>query len=372
MVVNVDIQPALDRQTGIGRLVRCLAEGLGAARGADEVQLFCFDFRGRGVPFATPGAVVRTVRWCPGRLAGKAWQVFGAPAYDRFAGPADVYHFTNFVRHPLRRGRSVVSIYDASFLRHPEAAEPANLAYLNRHVKEAAKTADAILTISAFSKQEMVEQLDVAPSKVHVVHPGLDHALRTPSREDIVLARAALGLVRPYLLLVSTLEPRKNIPFLVEVFDRLRGFDGDLVIAGMKGWLYEPILRAIRGARRADRIRQVDYVKEEFLAGLYAGAELFVFPSLYEGFGFPPLEAMACGTPVISSDGGSLGEALGDAAEIVPGFDTEAWSERIQALLADEARRAELGRRGREQAARYTWADHARKTWSVYREVASA
>lgn len=371
MLVNVDIQPALDQQTGIGRYVRCLAEGLGTVRGLDQVRLFCFDFHRRGVPFETPGATVKSVRWCPGRLAHKSWRTMGWPAYDQFAGPADVYHFTNFVRHPLRRGRSVVSIYDASFLRHPEAAEPANLAYLNRHVRETARRADAFLTISEFSKQEIVEQLSIDPSRVHVVYPGLDHARQAASKEDIVLTRAALGLTRPYLLMVSTVEPRKNIPFLVEVFDRLHDFDGDLAIAGMRGWRYEPILGAMRNARRADRIRYLDYVKEEHLPGLYAGAELFVFPSLYEGFGFPPLEAMSCGTAVVSSDGGSLGEALGHGAEILSSFDLDAWAACIRALLADETRREGLARKGKEQAARYTWADHVEKTWEVYRKVGS-
>ena len=372
MIVCVDIQPALDKQTGIGRYVRCLAEGLGAARGHDEVRLFFFDFHRRGLPFATPGAALRTVNWCPGRLARKAWQTLGRPSYDRFAGPADIYHFTNFVRHPLRRGRSVVTIYDASFLRHPEAAEAANLAYLSRNIRRTLDEADAILTISEFSKQELVEQLDASPETVHVVYPGLDHARGQPSTEDIVLARASLRLTRPYLLMVSTLEPRKNIPFLLEVFDRLEGFDGDLVIAGMKGWRYEPILKAMREAKRADRIRYLDYVNEEHLAGLYAGAELFVFPSLYEGFGFPPLEAMAYGTPVVSSDGGSLGEALGDGAEVIAGFDPDAWAERILALLDDEGRKAALTEKGRRQAQRYAWDDHVRKTWEAHRRVASA
>lgn len=372
MLVSIDIQPALDQQTGIGRYVRCLAEGVGTACGEDDVRLFCFDFHGRGVPFDTPGATVRRLRWCPGRLGRKAWQTLGWPTYDRFAGQADLYHFTNFVRHPVRRGRSVVSIYDASFLRYPEAAEPANLAYLNQHVRDTVERSDAVLTISEFSRQELIDHLGADPSRVHVVYPGLDHVRRSPSKEDVVLARAALGLTRPYLLMVSTVEPRKNVPFLVEVFDRLGDFDGDLVIAGMKGWQVEPILESMRTAARADRIRHLDYVKEEHLAGLYAGAELFVFPSLYEGFGFPPLEAMTAGTPVLSSDGGSLGEALGDGADILPTFDADTWAGEIRDLLSDEARREELVARGHQQAAKYTWADHVRRTWDVYRKVASA
>jgi glycosyltransferase involved in cell wall biosynthesis len=366
----VDIQPALFRQAGVGRYVQCLAERLGACRESDELALFYFDFRRRGLPFPTDGAHLRAVHWCPGRLAHRAWRTLGWPPYDWWAGPADVYHFTNFVRPPLRQGASIVSVYDASFLRHPDAAEPKNLAHLRARVAPGLQRADAVITISEFSRGEIIELLGVPEQDVFTVYPGLDHAAGVPPQEQAEEVKKTLGLKAPYLLNVGTLEPRKNIPFLVQVFEHLSAFPGELVLAGMRGWKDEPILASLRDSPRADRIRYLGYVDDRWLPGLYAGSELFVFPSLYEGFGFPPLEAMACGTPVVASQGGSLPETLGEAAVLVPGYDAEHWAEIIARLLADRQERDRLSGAGLRQAERYTWEEHARRTWSVYRRVA--
>ena len=171
--------------------------------------------------------------------------------------------------------------------------------------------------------------------------------------------RRRLGLERPYLLMVGTIEPRKNIPFLVEIVERMKGFDGDLVLAGTLGWKFEPILERMQRSPIAARIRRLDYVEEDLLPSLYAGAELFVFPSLYEGFGFTPLEAMACGTPVLAAPAGSLPEVLGEAAELVPGYDAAEWAERANHLLTDARRRRELKELGFRQARRFTWPETA-------------
>jgi glycosyltransferase involved in cell wall biosynthesis len=211
--------------------------------------------------------------------------------------------------------------------------------------------------------------LGVSAAKTFPIHLGLGAEMKRPDADAIAAGRHALRLDRPYLLLVGTLEPRKNIPFLIEVFEKLRDFDGDLVIAGMRGWKFEPILARMAASSCGDRIRHLDYVADEQLPALYAGAEALVFPSLYEGFGFPPLEAMACGTPVVSSRGGSLPEVLGEAAEYVDGFRAEEWAGAVMRILRDRARRAELVSRGQVQARRYTWPETASKTWDVYRQV---
>ena len=153
------------------------------------------------------------------------------------------------------------------------------------------------------------------------------------------------------------------------MFEKLETFDGDLVIAGMPGWKYEPILERMRTSTRARNIRYVRYVSDEQLPALYAGAELFVFSSFYEGFGFPPLEAMAADAPVVSSSGGSLGEVLGDGARVVDGFDVDEWVEALRAALADTEWRRQTVQRGRAQAAQYRWERTARETWAVYRSV---
>jgi len=369
MRVCLDIQAALAQRAGGGRYTRMLAAHLPAALGADELRVACFDFQRRGVPFPLPGGAVRAVNWCPGRLAQLAWKTVGWPPYNWFAGRADVYHFPNFVLPPLTRGRSVVTIHDVSFRRFPEAAEPRNLRYLNAQIGRTVARADAIITDSAFSAREIVDLLGAPAEKVHAIPLGISQDQPRPAESEIALAGQMLKLERPYLLMVGTLEPRKNIPFLVSVFEQLRHFPGDLVIAGMRGWKYEPILARLQASPRRLRIRHLDYVDDSFLPALYAGAELLVFPSLYEGFGFPPLEAMAVQTPVISSAAGSLAEVLGDAAEVISGYDAREWAERIEALLDDSARRAALRARGLERGRQFTWAETARRTVAVYRAL---
>jgi len=158
---------------------------------------------------------------------------------------------------------------------------------------------------------------------------------------------------------------------MIEVFEQLEGIDCDLVIAGMPGWKVGPIMERMNRSPKRDRIRYLNYVPDTQLPALYAGAELFLITSFYEGFGFPPLEAMAYGTPVISSAGGSLAEVLGDAALIMPQFDAGAWTSAIRDLLNDPARRARLAAHAPAHAARYSWTETARQTWDVYRRVLS-
>ena len=372
MRVCIDIQAAVAQRAGVGRYVKSLVEHLGVHRGTDELRLFCFDFQRRGVPFEAAGAAVKSVRWIPGRIVQQAWKRIGFPPFDLFSGAADVFHFPNFIRPPLARGRSVVTIHDLSFLLFPHAAEAGNLRYLTARIDDTVARADAILADSETIAGEIRGRWPGAAARVHGVPLGLPDGFGRPPEDAVRAVLARHGLDRPYLLSVGTLEPRKNLPFLVEVFERLRGFDGDLVLAGMKGWNYGPILERVARSPLASRIRHLDYPADTDLPALYAGAAAFVFPSLYEGFGFTPLEAMACGAPAIVSTGGSLPEVCGDGAEIVAGFEADEWAARVAAVLGDSARRAALTARGATNAARFTWDETARKTWDIYRNVGGA
>lgn len=370
MKVCIDIQAAVAQRAGVGRYTKALVEHLGADAGPDDLELFYFDFKRNGTPFATPGAHQHAVRWCPGRLIQYAWKKLNAPPFDWFAGPADVYHFPNFIRPPLTRGTSVVTIHDVAFLRHPETLEKRNYTYLTSRIRETVARADAVITVSDFVAAEIEELLQVPRSRIVAIHEGLEEHVVEPGETDIAKARSALGLTRPYLLNVGTLEPRKNALLLVNIFEKLKSFDGDLVVAGMRGWNYEPILERMRSSSHASRIRYLDFVPEEHLSALYAGAELFVFPSLYEGFGFPPLEAMACGTPVLSSSAGSLPEVLGKAAVIMADFDAAHWAQEIDALITNSERLDKLRKSGVSHSRGFSWATTASRTWEVYREVA--
>jgi glycosyltransferase involved in cell wall biosynthesis len=372
MRICVDIQAALSQRAGVGRYTRHLVEHLAPlARPSEEVDLFYFDFRRRGLDFACPGAHPRPVRWIPGQYVQQAWKRFHWPPFNWFSGKADLYHFPNFTIPPLRHGKALVTIHDMSFVRHPEFAETKNLKYLTAMIHDTARRADAIITDSKFSKREIETCLGVPPEKVFAIPLGVAPHLVRPTPAQIQAGRQALSLNRPYLLTVGTIEPRKNLPFMIDVFEQLEGMDCDLVIAGMPGWKVEPIMDRMNRSPKRSRIRYLNYVPDNQLPALYAGAELFLITSFYEGFGFPPLEAMSYGTPVISSAGGSLAEVLGDDAIIIPEFDTGAWISAIRDLLNDPARRARLASLAPAHAARYSWTETARQTWDVYRRVLS-
>lgn len=370
MKICIDTQAAIGQQAGVGRYTRCLVEELARRHGDHDLRLFYFDFRRNGSPFAFESATQRAVHWCPGRIVQKAWKTIGFPPFDWFAGRADLYHFPNFVRPPLWRGKSVVTIHDVSFLRYPDTTEAKNLRYLKSQIHKTVARADAILTDSRFSKKEIEELLGIDPDSVFAVHLGLDRRENSISADDSASLRAKYGLEHPYLLAVGTLEPRKNYTFMIELFEHMASFEGDLVIAGMPGWKYQPILERARRSKYAERIRILEFVEEEYLAALYAGAETFLITSLYEGFGFTPLEAMAAGTPVVSSAGGSLPEVLGDAAVVIDNFDAEDWSAAVERVLGDADLRKGLIEKGESHVRQYTWEKTAAETLAVYETVA--
>jgi glycosyltransferase involved in cell wall biosynthesis len=370
--ICVDVQSGILQRAGVGRYTKQLVQHLGRHAGRHELRLFYYDFQRKGVPFPAEHAVFQANRLFPGRFVQAAWKRLGWPPYDLFAGAADLYHFPNFILPPLRRGKAVVSIHDVGFLRFPQFVEDRNYRYLTAKIGDTVRRADAIIADSAFTATEIEELLPADPSRVFTVHLGIEPDFKRAPAEEVRAALSARGVDRPYLLTVSTIEPRKNIGLLIDLFERLVDFDGLLVIAGGLGWKYEPILERIRTSPRQADIRWIDYQPDTVLPALYTGAEAFLCASFYEGFGFPPLEAMACGTPVVTSTGGSLGEVLGTAAERVETFDVEEWVAAVRRVLADTERRRTLVEAGLRQSAGYTWDETARRTWAVYEKIANA
>jgi glycosyltransferase involved in cell wall biosynthesis len=370
MIVSVDIQAAIGQRAGVGRYTHSLAEHLSEWLAPEELRLVYFDFWGKGPPLGPGNRAQRAVRWWPRRALQAGWKTLNWPPYDWFAGRADVYHFTNYIRPPLTRGKSVATVFDLSVVRFPETMESRNLTYLKKKLGGTVTDSDAVITCSASIAEELCESFPVARGKIFPIPLGIDKTMKAPDAATTAAVRRRLGLTRPYLLMVGTLEPRKNIPFLLDVFENLNDFDGDLVLAGTRGWKYEPILQRMRSSRRADRIRHLEYVAEIDLPALYAGAELFVFPSLYEGFGLTPLEAMACGTAVISAPAGSLAEVLGEAAVLVKTENPGNWLEAVRRVLGDTELKSELISQGLEHAGLFSWRETARLTCDVYRKIA--
>lgn len=371
MDVCLDVQPAVAQRAGVGQYTRHLADALAKTAGTDTLSLFYFDFRRQGqVPFA-PGAKSRAVRWLPGRVAEQAWKRLNFPPFEWFAGRADLYHFPNFILPPLSsRAKAVVTIHDMAFMKFPAFAEDRNRRYLEARIRDTVRRADAVVTDSEVSAVDIRELLGVEAGRVHAIPLGVNPSIKRASDQAVERVKRQFNLDRPYLLSVSTVEPRKNLAFMIDVFDRLGSFDGELVLAGMPGWKSDPIFAAMRSAKRAARIRYIRYVDDADLPALYTGATAFLCTSHYEGFGLPPVEAMACGTPVVSSGGGALAEVLGNAATVVAKFDPDAWVAAVGSAIGDQAVRARLVDAGMRRAAGYTWAETARRTWAVYRGLA--
>lgn len=401
MRIAIDYTPAMRQGAGIGRYTRGLVAALTRADPDNEYVLLVGASGRRGIaqsrtqpvgsaqalpgnaPGILPGilqqdALPANFRFArvilPHRLLTILWHRLAVPApAELFTGPVDLFHSTDFVLPPLRRARGLITVHDLAFLRLPECAHPGLRSYLSRAVPRSVSRAHHVLADSVNTQRDLVELLDVPAGKISVVPAGVESRFRPVNDEaELDRVRRRYLLEEPFILTVSTLEPRKNLVRLIEAHSRLRRRQPAapaLVIAGGRGWLYEDILSA---AQRHDdgAVRLIGYVRDVDLPALYSLARAFAFPSLYEGFGLPPLEAMACGTPVACSNRPSLPEVTGEAALLVDAEDIDAWSAALERVSDDAVLRSELTERGLRQARRFTWEQAVQTLLSVYETAA--
>ena len=366
MRIGLDATPLLGPRTGIGRytteLLRALADGAEAAPGGpDQLVATAFTLRGAGdlgrvVP---PGVTVRTRR-APARLLRELWRRWEVPPVSWATGRLDLFHATNFVLPPVGRATGVVTVHDLSFLRVREAVDAASLAYRELVPRSIAR-AEQVLTPSAAVAAEVVAEYGVDPARVTPVHLGVDPAW-SRARPDRDWARGR-GLPEDYVVAVGTLEPRKNLQVLVDAAAALLADDPgapDLVLVGPEGWG----TRLDLGRFPPGRVHLTGFLDDGDLARVVAGSRALAFPSRYEGFGLPPVEALACGRPVVVSDLPVMREVLGRHARYVPAEDTAAWSQALADLPAADDPVAAAERR--QHAAGYSWGACARLTREVF------
>jgi glycosyltransferase involved in cell wall biosynthesis len=360
----------LDRNpTGIGRYAVALLEALAELPAAPEIVLLTTesdDPHGLWQRFerhALPGC-----RLLPALLT--VGDIALATAARRYR--LDVVHDPNGIApflSPRGQTRRVVTVHDAFAYVHPETHNTLDNWRYRWHLPHAARRADAVLTVSQASRADLGHFLGLSADRIYVIAEAADPRFRPrPDGQHRRQILARYGIDQPYLLYVGGLNARKNIARLLEAFAQLRPRYPNLrlVIAGKRQWKSAEIDAAFARLALGNSVYFTGYVDDADLPDLYSAAELFVFPSLYEGFGLPPLEAMACGTPVVTSNCSSLPEVVGDAAVTVPPHDAEAITRGINDVLSSKARQADLRRRGLERAASFSWAAAAQTTLALY------
>ena len=284
---------------------------------------------------------------------------------------ADLLHATAFVAPIVPRGPTVVTIYDLSFALFPQYFRGFNQTYLRLGTRWSARRARRVIVISEQTKRDVHTQYGVPLDRIDVAYPGVDQTLGRAAPEQVAQFRQRKNLPEKFLLFLGTLEPRKNLVMLVRAFSELKRAcpDAVLVLAGGIGWLTEDLFAAIEQSGVKESVICPGYVAAEEKTLWYSAATAFVYPSTYEGFGLPPLEAMACGTPVITSNAASLPEVVGDAGWQVGPEDGRGWSAAMQRLWCAAADRAELAERGLRQAQKFTWRATAQQLALSYRRA---
>ena len=381
MNIQFDTQLLMIRhKTGIDWTAEKLVESLAKTNQQDQLVLNYFSMfhisqnRDSIHKLMKLGCRLNECRWFHSALYKLLYNFIPIPYSLFFGSKADITHFMNYHVPPGVKGKVVTMIYDMVYKVYPETMNTRTRVMLNLSMKNSCKRADIIVTISQFSKNEIMKFLNVPSEKIVVMPCGVDLKLYRPdySMEDVHRVKSKYRVEGEYLLYLGTLEPRKNIERLVKAYHILKQHITDipkLVIAGHTGWQYDSIFKEVSILNMHNNVIFTGYIDAADSPVLMKGATLFVFPSLYEGFGMPPLEAMACGTPVVTSNVASLPEVVGDAALLVDPYSVEAIAGAMERLIMDESLRSEVSQKGLARAKLYTWENSASIIMDVYKKL---
>ncbi len=367
----LDISAAVHRRAGLGRYAESLARALVAA---DPERYALFYNRERGVEPLTglEHLPTRTVA-----LGYKPWRMLvwlgqlARVGFDHLLPNAELFHATEHLLLPLRFIPTVLTVHDLIFHHLPAHHKPLNRWYLNLTMPLYCRRATHIIAISECTRRDLTGAYSVPQEKITVIREAADPRFRPQSPEAVEAVRVRYGLPKRYLLSLGTIEPRKNLTRLLTAFEAVYndGLTDGLVIVGRRGWLYGDFFARLEQSPARDVVFFPGYAPDEDLPALYAGAQALALPSLYEGFGLPVLEAMACGTPVACSDTSSLPEVAGEAGLYFDPGDVESITDALRHLLNDADLRSDLRRRGFEQAAKFSWDRVAAETEAIYDAV---
>jgi glycosyltransferase involved in cell wall biosynthesis len=368
--IIIDARCVFRGKGGIGRYARGLLEALAWSDAPhDFIVLFSsvappddLDLPDRFETFGVPAGMI-----------DKTWEQLHLPtALDQLG--ADLYFNPTFATPLLARCPCIAVVHDVVFERHPDLVTPGLRSYLARAARSTAKHAHLILTVSEFSKAEICDVYGVGPDRVRVIYNGIDprfHPMELqPVRAQRLRQELQLPSDAPFLLYVGAIEPKKNVEALLRAYAQVRDrMPHKLVLAGGQGGMAWDPRPAIHELNLGDSVRLSGYVPDERIVELMNAADGFVYPSLYEGFGLPPLEAMACGTPTLVADASSLPEVVGDAALKANPRDVEEMAEALLRLATDEELRSELARKGPQRAGEFTWARAGKELLRIFDQV---
>jgi glycosyltransferase involved in cell wall biosynthesis len=382
MKIGIDIRSLLENQSsGVPEYTKELLKEIFALDRRNEYCLFynaARDAAGRLPRYPYPNVSIRATRY-PNKLFNNIMENFiGWPKLDRLL-KADLFFMPNIGFAALSKtGRSVLTVHDLSFLRYGGFFSwKRRLWHAALRLPRLVGQYGTVVAVSENTKRDLVELCGLKPERIRVVYSGISNRFRPEGKDGERAALAAkYRLSAPYILYLGTLEPRKNISGLIRGYDECLGEhpglkDHALVIAGGRGWKEGEIMAAWRSAKQRARIKFIGYVDDADRAALYRSAEMFVYPSFYEGFGFPPLEAMACGLPVVSSRAASLPEVAGGAALLVDPHNQNELAAALYAVLTDGSLKEKMRQRSLRAAARFSWRQAAGRYLEIFEEAAA-
>lgn len=373
MRIGFDARLVYYQQAGIGQYILQLVQGLArhlspSVRDQKASPHELWALRSRKAPaLELPIWVQQSKLWTPSHHRFESRTLGIELAGKRL----DLLHSPDFIPPFGGRFRSVITIHDLNFIHFPQFLTPESARYYGQ-IHRAVERADHILTDSHWTRDDVINHLDVSPERVTTVHLAANPVYRPiTDQQELRRATASFGLPSEFIIFVGTLEPRKNVPTLLQALRRLRdsGYGIHLAIVGQKGWLFDRVFSTLTELRLTDYVHFLENVGNEDLARLYNAARCLTLPSYYEGFGLPPLEAMACGTPVVVADRSSLPEVVGDAGLLVDPDSPEELAAALAQILDDGALRTSLRQRGLVRASQFSWAKAAAQTMAVYDQV---
>ena len=363
--VALDGEPLLGRRTGVGNFVQGLLEGLAADHDLD-VGVYAVTWRMRPeLETHLPAGTHLIGRAMPARPVRALWDRRINAPIEWWTGRLDVVHGTNSIVPPTRRAAQVVTVHDLSPLHYPELCEPATRVYPD-FIRQAIRRGAWVHTDSEFVAEEVVEAFGADPDRVRAIHPGIVRLTDPGPMPD-------LGAFARYILAVGTIEPRKDYPGLVQAFNNLAGARPDvgLVIVGADAWGSDEFAQAVGSSPYRSRIVRPGYLSDPELSAVLHGAAVLAYPSRYEGFGFPPLQAMAAGVPVVATAAGSVPEVVRGAAATVPVGDSGALARELSRVLDDREVSSAWVAAGRRRAEHFSWESLARSMAALYAEITS-